>query len=238
LRQTQTSVLIDMNNLEHVVGAFEMARIVGRLGDCEDYEEIEKIYRSMPQVISETILQTQQFPVIEERMTAPPEYEIFARLISRSIEEPAFRSPRTQLELPTIITTNYDCAIDLALNIESVNIDYGFRDTEIPPAHLPLLKLHGSLNWFLCPGCEEFALMMLNPDIHQKQINSFLKRKTATFKRMSGMCIRCEKYRIPGGLTDPFLVPPTWRKPESGQLARVWRQAAHALSRAKYILFI
>lgn len=58
----------------------------------------------------------------------------------------------------TIITTNYDCCIDLALGVDGKDFDYlmtfaNFKKTASTSVS-NLIKLHGSLNWFYCDTCQ------------------------------------------------------------------------------------
>lgn len=59
-----------------------------------------------------------------------------------------------------IVTTNYDCCMDLALKSAAVDISYHlqFCNTTVGAANpdaTNLVKLHGSLNWFYCDTCQE-----------------------------------------------------------------------------------
>lgn len=60
----------------------------------------------------------------------------------------------------SIITTNYDCCIDLALGADKDSISYGLEFKGLSNAEnagrsvVRLLKLHGSLNWYYCDTCQ------------------------------------------------------------------------------------
>lgn len=64
-----------------------------------------------------------------------------------------------------IITTNYDCCIDLALGNPGEAFSYrlGFANhPELKSSRdgkTQLIKLHGSLNWFYCETCQEVQLI-------------------------------------------------------------------------------
>lgn len=60
-----------------------------------------------------------------------------------------------------IVTTNYDCCMDLALTESDIPFSYQieFANPGALPAAAgdksPLIKLHGSLNWFYCETCQD-----------------------------------------------------------------------------------
>ncbi len=98
-----------------------------------------------------------------------------------------------------IVTTNYDCCVDLALGKENENFTYGveFRNvgTTATKVHTRLVKLHGSLNWFYCDTCQEVQLY----DI-KRTISGFM-RDLAPYP-VIGICKTC------GGQLRGLLVPP------------------------------
>jgi len=58
----------------------------------------------------------------------------------------------------SIITTNYDCCMDIALLDEEMDFSYkvdfaNFKEVKSENSN-SLLKLHGSLNWFYCETCQ------------------------------------------------------------------------------------
>ena len=160
LQQVHSKSQLDIQNVESVFSAFEMARTLRKLPGVEDPEEIERLGDAMRSVIVNTIEQTLQFKIPEgwddHRIRwrgpigeVPEPYEWFASLIQRLQENGHDVS---------IITFNYDIAIDFALWWQEVHFDYALRrDTPEPDPGtiVRLLKLHGSLNWAECPECLE-----------------------------------------------------------------------------------
>ena len=100
-----------------------------------------------------------------------------------------------------IITTNYDCCIDLALienNVEfSYNIDFANSGSSEHTSGTvcPLIKLHGSLNWFYCETCQEVRLI----DIRKTVIDYTNDQGEYP---ISSVCNKC------GGQKRGLLVPP------------------------------
>lgn len=110
-----------------------------------------------------------------------------------------------------LISLNYDTLLDEALTAAGVAPDYGLRSPHEGRGRGPLLsKLHGSLNWALCPACGEIAVTM-GP----------------------ARCARCDNRRL-----RRLLISPTWRKSYNGaELQRVWERAFEALQQADQITF-
>src|SRR6266446_4892660 len=99
-----------------------------------------------------------------------------------------------------IVTTNYDCCMDLALG--NVGKDYvykvGFANVDASPVKAGLtrlIKLHGSLNWYYCETCQEVQ----HVDIRQT-VRDFLQDKSPY--PVIGICKDC------GGQRRGLLVPP------------------------------
>ena len=101
----------------------------------------------------------------------------------------------------SIITTNYDCCIDLALirNVMPFSYNIDLVNPDILP-HLsdqgtPLIKLHGSLNWFYCETCQKVHLI----DI-QRTVEDYTTNR-GEYSVIS-VCREC------GGQKRGLLVPP------------------------------
>lgn len=100
-----------------------------------------------------------------------------------------------------IVTTNYDCCIDLALINNKVPFSYTvdfvnphvLRNTS--DTTCPLIKLHGSLNWFYCETCQEVRLI----DIRQT-VEDYTNQR-GEYPIIS-VCNQC------GGQRRGLLVPP------------------------------
>ena len=101
----------------------------------------------------------------------------------------------------SIITTNYDCCIDLALLENQVPYSYSidFANSDVFPnpseAGAPLIKLHGSLNWFYCETCQKVQLIDISRTIEDYE------NHRAEYPVIS-VCREC------GGQKRGLLVPP------------------------------
>lgn len=133
-----------------------------------------------------------------------------------------------------MITFNYDILTELALIDEKMSYDYGLptsRET-IAPFHIPLLKLHGSLNWMSCPKCNQVVpIDILDTISKQAWYSSNGLTTIAISSEGNGIRHECGTNFI-----SPVIVPPTWNKTEyANSLASVWKEAARQLSDAENI---
>lgn len=100
-----------------------------------------------------------------------------------------------------VITTNYDCCIDLAMirhevlysyDLEFENDDAAFVSSD---SSVNLLKLHGSLNWFYCETCQDVRSV----DIEETTAGY---NKDRIMYPVIGACRSC------GGQRRGLLIPP------------------------------
>ena len=100
-----------------------------------------------------------------------------------------------------IITTNYDCCMDLALLNSPLGLTYniGFSNPDVLPnrsnSPVSLIKLHGSLNWFYCETCQVLRLI----DI-ERAVDDY-ENKAGEYPIIT-ICDEC------GGQRRALLVPP------------------------------
>jgi NAD-dependent SIR2 family protein deacetylase len=139
----------------------------------------------------------------------------------------------------SFISTNYDTMIDNALSRlgegsrsapPSWAIDYGVdfenlrqRDVwRLPVAScVPLLKIHGSLNWLYCPCCNTLTLTQ-----YKKRVRRVMNETRST---------RCGACRT---MMQPVIVPPTFYKDLSKAfLQAVWNRAEQVLREAQLVVF-
>jgi NAD-dependent SIR2 family protein deacetylase len=100
-----------------------------------------------------------------------------------------------------IVTTNYDCCMDLALQTNEAAFSYlvDFANKQMhsdkSKAAASLIKLHGSLNWFYCETCQQVHLI----DI-AKTVKEYLNDENCY--SVIAVCKDC------GGQRRGLLVPP------------------------------
>lgn len=121
-----------------------------------------------------------------------------------------------------IVTTNYDCCMDLALGEFGANYDYRIEFSNVGEDHeasetaTPLIKLHGSLNWYYCETCQNTHVVDFS-----KTLRSFLENKVPF--PVIAACAHC------GGQRRGLLVPPLSMKfdvaPPLNPLMNIAREA-------------
>jgi NAD-dependent SIR2 family protein deacetylase len=141
-----------------------------------------------------------------------------------------------QLSETVFVTTNYDRCIEkgitsaLAAHRETLlsPIDYGLDglignapSEGVPSARYAVYKIHGSLNWIVCPVCDELQIKYAS-DVVARMIND----------AEEAACPRC------GASWSPVIVPPTYYKEMSNvYLSTVWTHATNKLRAATDIVF-
>ena len=196
-------------------------------------EEIPKLIKALKRLIVVTIERMCLFPMSEGHVNPPKPYDKFVSLIKKLSSE---ANPRQDV---SILTFNYDVAIDLALHNSNVDFNYclngEFSGSNVKGNYMKLLKLQGSLNWG-----------------HIKNNNSILPWELGDYFRKYDYRPVIEPYstisigsnidsydQIRGIKFDsePVIVLPTWNK--SGyhkQLTNVWSQAAKDMKRPRIFL--
>jgi NAD-dependent SIR2 family protein deacetylase len=230
LQQVHSKSQLDIQNLESIFASFEMAQILGRLGNFSK-GDIPNLLPSLRRLIVKTLEHKLTFPINNKVIKPPYPYSRFISLISYLKKQV---QPQHSI---AIITFNYDLALDYAFYFHSMEINYALGDGEETNT-IPLLKLHGSMNWGYCPVCKEIVPWRLKeffikypPIIYPNETYQRLEIGS----RISGNIHECKNPMD----SEPVLVPPTWNKSEYHQkLTSVWARAAKELSEAENIIVI
>ena len=166
-------------------------------------------------------------------------YDILAQRVRENVDKTA----RLGLKEVSFITFNYDTCLEFALDFNGLGIDYGLSEPFLDVSanryqvKIPVLKLHGSINWAKCPNCKTIVPTEIDPwrqasairIDHQKE----LPLQLAT--RISGKIHHCGTPLDP----LPIIVPPTWNKSSSTSgLQNVWKRAALELGSAENIVVV
>jgi hypothetical protein len=249
LQSVHSKARLDVYNIESVFGAFEMAKRFRKpFGDL-NYEEIAQLGSAMRLLIVRTLELTSRFqwrtsptpngmPI---KISPPSPYGNFARVV---------KEVRQKVPV-TIITFNYDVGLDAALAFEQVTVDYCLKKELIPNSQIPLIKLHGSINWGRCKRC--------NDEVVPWHLADFIDKRPLT-----GMdSVNSGPYRSTGGpnelhiqigsavpgfrhecgtmleIKTPAIVPPTWEKTEYNVgFENMWAHAANQLAEAENVIVI
>ena len=139
------------------------------------------------------------------------------------------------------ISLNYDILLDNALMMlgddnymwntnlaDPIDLDYGIKfrneglDWRKPGKRkVPLLKLHGSLNWLYCPTCNSIKI---NPYDKRRIMNVFTNS------------IPCEKDLSNQNM---LIIPPTWQKVyDNPYFVQIWLMGERILQKASKIFII
>jgi NAD-dependent SIR2 family protein deacetylase len=118
-----------------------------------------------------------------------------------------------------ILTTNYDLCMEKALLKEGLKLKYlGLETGE----GVPLVKIHGSLNWYYCEGCQEVIQLTID------DINKMEKIYPTT-----GSCLKCYT------TTELFMIPPiAYKYVMYPPLVDIWQNAMQVLQEANIIIVI
>ena len=222
--------VLSLHDVEEVFNVVEMARLVGRLPGTEA-NEIAAIGDAIRRLLADTIESTCRFPAADGQYQPTEDYGRLAE---------ALTEPRLEFLEGSVafLTFNYDTAFDFALHFHNLGVDYGL-DLPPGPSDIPLLKLHGSLNWALCPKCQAPLVLDFGRYFRQTASLSTKFKGTVPFrlsKRLSLLGSHCEGAAPP---ETPAIVPPSWNKTQyHTTFSRVWSRAALELSEAEEIYII
>jgi hypothetical protein len=215
---------LDIVNLESVFNTFEMATQLQKFPDL-DAPEIEQLVPSIITVIVRTLEESMWFPVKNGDVHPTDDYQRLASSLKWLTSE---RTPRRSV---AVISFNYDIALEVAL--ERVGIQYTYRLAGESGGHLPLLKLHGSLNWHHARDGDTSIqvtpvrqLMNLPPSLAV----DLPDKVTLPITRVQPGQEKPDVRRL------PFIVPPTMSKGEHHRrILPVWKAAAEELTGARHI---
>ncbi len=198
---------LDLVNIESVFATLEVAKLLRKLPGLLP-SEIADAIESLKILIVRTLEMTIGFPVTKAGAVGPPTYSKFSLLV-RHLTEVA--TPRHSVAL---ITFNYDIALDAALVQSGISPDYAL-DSALASGQkpVPVLKLHGSLNWAECKeghvACWDISSAMA------------VSRRMPLTENLFGSLVGSDIHRFQhcgqAVRNLPVIVPPTWNK---GALSR------------------
>jgi hypothetical protein len=140
---------------------------------------------------------------------------------SASLFGTAFLSFNYDILIDNALTDAWqDCDLDYGTDFINFSMDDDWRRPD-PDRAVPLLKLHGSLNWLYCPTCTALKLTPKQKSVVQLRHAPHLAE----------VC-RC------GSRFVPIIIPPTFFKVMSNfHLQQVWRRAEQVLMEADCLVF-
>lgn len=211
----------DLDNIESVFSLIEMGRLLRRIPGTS-VDEIEAAATSVRRLLSETVEHTCLFNITPKQIRPHKHYQ-------RLAEAASGRSA-------AFITFNYDIALDYAIHFLPMTIDYGLQESS--PQSIPVLKLHGSVNWVACSECHELRAMHFKDYFASKR--SYFGRSARlpivfapSLSQLGSHCKGDSTFNVPA------LVPPSWNKTQYHvSFSRIWERAAQEISEARRIYVI
>lgn len=232
---------IDIENLEQVFNAIEMAIFLEQdFADDQGSDAVElksalisliaavlqRTQASMPTEAPRHIKSTTGAALANESMKVrgPEGYDEFARLTSQ------LRESAPAIEVG-VITFNYDVGLEHALLAHGVPFEYSFGEPN--PGHVPIFKLHGSVNWFLEPDGEQVEVQ----HVDLAWLSTIVRRWPIDAQRRDIKIIDVKEI---GCLQrTPLIIPPSESKAALREpLGGMWREASRFLSYADYVAII
>jgi NAD-dependent SIR2 family protein deacetylase len=230
LQAVHSKAQLDLINVESVFNAFVMAKVLGKFPGQGNFSG-EKLEKSIKQLIATTLEHTQKFRVQSSTVMPPRSYEAFARLLYD------IKNRGLPGRSVAVLTFNYDVGADLALHRLNLGPAYGLDDSDMAE-RVPLLKLHGSLNWANCTQCRKVVPWHLRDMLAGVSVRT-TDSEEIRFDVWSGHFTRFRHCDNAVEHELPFIVPPTWNKSDHHQtIAPVWKRAALELSDAEHIFVI
>jgi hypothetical protein len=238
LQAVHSKAQLDLNNIESIFTVLELGRIIQKVPNLSS-QDIPLAISALKDLIVKTLEVTIKFPTDEnQQIGIPKPYDKFADLL-KHLHKDAF-PPQTA----AVISFNYDIAADMAMYRTNLGPDYIIGEQpnwETPRlALIPLLKLHGSLNWATVKETRKIQPLHLSEYFQQHKYSYSGYGQSETDvpigSRLFGH-FKCVK-RI-AVVPEPVIVPPSWNKADyHSALSDVWASAATHLSEAEQIFII
>jgi hypothetical protein len=238
LQAVHSKAQLDLNNIESIFTVLELGRIIQKVPNLSR-EDIPLAISALKDLIVKTLEITIKFPTdANQRIGIPKPYDKFADLLKHLYKD-AFPT-----QTAAVISFNYDIAADMAMHCSRLGPDYiigGQLNWQTPQlALVPLLKLHGSLNWATVKETGEIRPLYLSEYFQrpnygyggygQPEVDVPIgSRLFEYFKHVQSIAVDPE----------PVIVPPSWNKADyHSALSDVWASAATHLSEAEQIFII
>jgi hypothetical protein len=234
LERSAARVNVDTNNVESVLGLFEMADLVDKQLIEDDSADRPDLVATLDRLIAETIEKSLLFECGSGPQIRPHDsYAGFAQLI-RDIN-------RDHHESCTVITLNYDCALELALFESGISYRYSLPSEKGLESLMPVLKLHGSLNWGHClqEGGDLHPVMAYRIENYLDRIQVWPGARQLSLPISHALdLLECPQCHTKCSKT-PVIVPPSWNKTAvRDSLKPIWQQAVRELAGAHNIFVI
>jgi hypothetical protein len=229
LQSVHSKAHLDLTNIESIFTVLELADTIQ--APILSGEQVTDAIAALKTLIVRTLEEQIEFPTGPRGEFMPT--SSYASLADLLVSMRDKAEPRLSF---SVITFNYDIALDMALLKRGLGPYYAIDDTKEDPRHAPLLKLHGSLNWASEKGTGNITPVDLSQFL--RGIN--LIADDSRFRIPIGRLIQAH-FQAHGLEVDqePVIVPPSWNKAgHYNTLSKVWATAASHLSKARYIFVL
>lgn len=232
MQAVHSKAQLDLTNIESIFTALEISNVLRKLPGFEA-EEIVEVISALKEVIVKTIESTMEFPTSRSYIGVPKPYEEFAGLVEH------LRNEAFPKQSASIITFNYDIAVDMALFKAGMGPDYGIPPDSNSHNPIPLYKLHGSLNWASRKDNGTVYPLQLNQYFNIYSLQGWDEKSTCKIPIGTQLKEYFSKHTEVEVEEEPVIVPPTWNKADHHQaLSKIWGKAAEHLGEAKSIFII
>jgi hypothetical protein len=229
LRRSYAFARLDLLNIESLLSCFEMAELLGGIAGIEP-ETAAQLPVALRRVMTKTLNESIRCERGPYYSFPPAPYPDFAS------------SVLVDLQYPAVITFNYDLALELAMACCEahgrrfpLHADYALSTPDPDTYHIPVLKLHGSLNWTRCAKCSTIVALPVT-DVLAGDANFYGKRVDALrLSEALGTLVHCDEACKP----EPVIVPPTLAKSSHHtSLAKVWQRAGAEMAGVRNLFVI
>jgi NAD-dependent SIR2 family protein deacetylase len=233
LQTIHSKAEMDLDNIESVFAAIEFGKLLElEVGKLVGWDVIET---AMKHLIIETIERKSKFVQSDNEIKAQGSHHNFGINIIGELET------RSKDQPIAIITFNYDVLIDSVIEEMGYHCSYQINKGDSYSPSIPIIKLHGSLNWGICGKCGRVNFWPIKTYCYENipKIPYTLKTREAFIKCGSSIskleCLLCHT----NCKEWPLIVPPTWNKTQYFEIIQnVWRAAGQHLSEAENIFVV
>lgn len=232
LQSVHSKAQLDLNNIESIFTVLELGRVIQRVPGL-DSEGIDAAITALKELIVKTLEITMRFPVDQQYIGIPEPYGAFGDLL-RHLYQDAFPS-----QTAAVISFNYDIAADMAMYRSGMGPDYIIGKPFSSQLLVPLLKLHGSLNWAIEKDTKKILPLHLSNYFQYYRYNGYERHAEVRLPIGTQLAECFAKYLSTKVENEPVIVPPSWNKADyHSALSDIWAAAAQHLSEAEQIFII
>ncbi len=232
LQSVHSKAQLDLNNIESIFTVLELGRVIQRVPGLSS-ADIEAAIAALKELIVKTLEVTMKFPVHRRYIDVPAPYGAFGDLL-KYLQTEAFPS-----QTAAVISFNYDIAADMAMYRAGMGPDYIIEKPGGNHSPVPLLKLHGSLNWATDKNTRAIRPLHLQSYFQKYSYQGFDERAEVRLPIGSQLVKYFKQCASSEVENEPVIVPPSWNKADyHSALSDVWAAAAKHLSEAEHIFII